>query len=503
MISSGIKRGLATSAVSALAVAGLPLLASSANAVPLSTTVGVDAVKFYSQNTLGISDKNDGSNTTVSLVTGGGTNVTSVLYQYESSTALGTWVDVPGGLVARNADGVFAFDWAGVPETVTSVRAVPNTGVANAVVAAAPNVADAAANTVELGSEGALGVFQSPYTEASHTGDYVGVTGTVSDGTTAVTVKDVSNTGHTGAANVDTEADTFDAVVDIDGYPYSGGTEANQIALNAATNNTDDAEASTLYVQKIGQITAAPATQEVSNPNNSEIVIRVFDTTGKPVAGAQVYKSNPDTDTDGAGPDTDTDGADQLIGYTDGYGELIDDTQTTAGTFTYFVNTTDVDAYEPAVDKSTTATVTTYSPTLAEVDIVNNLNRPNFDLDELGDGDDFTIVTKDQRGKAIDENIAGPDVEYRWVIDPNAVGDTFTSAWLPGETDANGKFAVPGLTDTSFNGGALPEGTYTLEARRPNVSGAGLHQRHPGDVLGLRVGDHLRRGCCGQRAGQR
>ena len=82
---------------------------------------------------------------------------------------------------------------------------------------------------------------------------------------------------------------TFDSVLDITGYPYSAGTEANQIALNAATDNTDDAEGSTLYVQKIGSITATPATQDQVDPTNSEITLTVLDTTGKPVAGAQVF----------------------------------------------------------------------------------------------------------------------------------------------------------------------------------------------------------------------
>ena len=474
MTSSGMKRGLAAVAVSALSVTGLPLLAGTASAQPIADNFGANAVGFYSQQVAGISAKNDGTNTTVSLVTGGGANVTSVLYQYEVSTAVGTWVDVPGGLVARNADGVFAFDWANPPATVTRVRAVPNTGLGNAVDVAAPTIPTLTANTVELATEGALGFFRSPYTEAP--GDFVGATGTVSSNV-AVTVSDVSNgTDSVGATVTDdgdaTTTETFDAVLDISGYPYSAGTEANQIALNAATNNTDDAEGSTLYAQTINGITATPATQEIRSGGTAEIVIKVVDQNGKPVANAQIGEITPD----GADAGTEPDSA--PIGFTDGKGEFVD-TQTTAGTYTYYVNVNDDDAFNAGVDKSTSVTVSVYTPFVDSVAIGSRQNRTAFDLDEIADGDDFTITTKDQRGKAYDETIAGNDVEYRWIIDPSGAGDTVTTAWMGDAVDnGDGTYSVPGLDDTDYPGG-LPVGSYTLEARRPNVGGSGLRVAAP------------------------
>jgi hypothetical protein len=480
MISSGIKRGLAATAISAMAVTGLPLLASSASADPIATQVGnADGVEFYSQIVPGISAKNDGTNTTVSLVTGGGANVTSVAYQYTTSAAPATWVDVPGGLVARNADGVFAVDWSGVPANVAQIRAVPNTGLANAVVVTAPAIADAAANTVELASEGSLGVFQAPY-GVGHDGDYVGVTGTVSQGSAAPNVTDASDgTGGADTTTLETTSsttsDTFNSVLDIDGYDYSSGSEPNQIAINAATNNTDDAEGSTLYVQTIGSITATPATQDQVNPANATITLTVLDTQGKPVAGAQVYRGSADTDTDGAGADTDTDGPETLVGYTDGRGQVTDTTTTGATTYGYYVNTTGNTAYEPGVDKATTATVTTYTPTFSTITIKNERSRTNFDIDELSDADDFTIVTADQKGAPI----AGVPVDYRYIIDPSGAGATYTSPYTSTVSDANGKVAVPGLTETSYNGAPVPPGTYTIEARRPNVGGTGLTNATP------------------------
>jgi len=109
MNSSGIKRSLAVAATSALAIAGLPLLATSASAVPNSSTtnVGADAVEFYSANAGAVSAKNDGTNTTVSLVVGGGSNVTSVQYQVRYNNT-GDFVNI-GAPVGRNADGGWVF----------------------------------------------------------------------------------------------------------------------------------------------------------------------------------------------------------------------------------------------------------------------------------------------------------------------------------------------------------------------------------------------------------
>lgn len=482
MNSSGIKRSLAVAATSALAVAGLPLLATSASAVPIEDQfASADDIAFYAPTVVGVSTKNDGTNSTVSLVVGGGGNVTSVLFQYSTLAAPATFVDVPGGLVSRNADGVFAVDWANPPADLANIQAVPNTddGLGSETVTrAATNLGTGATvDTVELGSEGALGAFDSPYTEVGNDGVYVGATGTTSSAGVSVTVTDAS----AGTAGTDTvvseDADgtaggsgVFAAVLDIAGYTPAGGGDPDQIALNAATADTDDAEGSTLYSQTIGSITATPETQERSNPSNSEITLTVLDTQGQPVANAQVGIFD-DQGTPATGDDTSN-----ILGYTDGNGEFVDSTQTTADTFTYYVNTTDVDAFQAGTDPSDTATVTTYTPVISSVDVVNERNRANFDLDEFADSDDFTIATLDQRGNAIAEDLTGDDIEYRWVIDPSATGATVTSPWIGAETNGDGEFAVPGPTDANYatwSAGVatqLPAGSYTLEARRPSTT---------------------------------
>jgi len=535
MISSGMKRGLAATAVSAMAVTGLPFLASTASATPLATTIGANAVEFYSQQVAAVSTKNDGTNTTVSLAAGGGANVTSVLFQYSTDGGT-TYTDVPGGIVARNADGVFAVDWANPPATLTNVRAVPDTGEANADVQPATVANDpvvAPAKTVELGSEGALGVFQSPYTDADGAdntagnaddeplGDYLGVRGTTSGATTGVTVSNVSHEAQTTtdtATATSTDADgtgsgttgAFGAILDIDGYNYSAGSEANQIALNATTTgaigaNTDDAEASTLYIQQIASITANPTSVQLQgSTDTAPVTLTVVDQNGKPVANAQVAVG-ADTDTDTTGPDTDTDGVERILGYTDAKGQY---TTTAAqeidgpGDWKFYVNTNDNNAFESGTDKSVTVTATEYTPALATVDIKNERNRSALDLDEMMDSDDFTIETRDQNGNLIDENLTGADVQYRWVVDPAATGvATQTSDWVDAET-TGGKFAVPGLldadwqrtssvptTDVQFpnqvaSPGDLPAGSYTIEARRPNVGGSGLTNATPETFTG-------------------
>ncbi|ABL80667.1 MULTISPECIES: hypothetical protein [unclassified Nocardioides] len=511
MNSSGIKRGLAVSAVSAMAVAGLPFLASTASATTVASTLGASAVELYApQNAAAVSTKNDGQNTTVSLLAGGGSSVSSILFQYQSTTSAGTWVDVPGGLVSRDADGVFKFDWSNPPSDLVAVQAVSNLNTTDGeVVALAPNTATT--HTVELSSEGALGVFVSPYAAADDfdgtvgndnvIGQYIGVHGTTSGATTPVTVSQVSHEGQTTTDSVNaTSADAdgtgagttgaFGAIMDIAGYVASSGSDANQLVLNAATTvgaqtNTDDAEGSTLYTQTITTVTATPESQNATAAGG-QVTIKVTDQNGKPVANAQVGRFLPD------GPDVDTtpDEPGTVLGYTDANGEL-KVTQTFNGTATYYANTTDADVYNQGTDPADTASVSIYTPRVAQVVIKARGDRTSFDLDEFVDGDEFTIQTLDQNGNAYNEdgNAADGDateVEYRWIIDPTAAGaPTLTQDWQTDATDGGSTFTVPALVDGDLAGefknpdgtaaaaGDLPAGSYTLEARRPNVGLAG------------------------------
>ncbi len=205
MFSSGIRRGAAVAAVSAMAVAVSPLLAGTASASPLTSVTPANQVELYAPLTSTISPLNDGTNTTVSLLAGGGANVTSVEFQ-SSINGGADYTLIPGASgVTRNTDGAFAFDWAAtaIPDGLTNVRVVAQNGDIDANPAARTS-----GPSLELASEGTLGAFDAPYglsdagfprgrTGGPNVGDprgyWLGVKGTTSDTTQTVTVADASH----------------------------------------------------------------------------------------------------------------------------------------------------------------------------------------------------------------------------------------------------------------------------------------------------------------------
>lgn len=474
MTRSGLKGGLAATAVTGLAVAGLPLLASPAAANPLSTGIGADAVTFYSQYATGVSAENDGSNTTISLVVGGGSNVNTVQFQ-ATLTPGGSPVNI-GSPVSRNADGVFAFDWTpNFPAGTTAVEfsAVPNTGTANTATSGPKLVlSDAVANTVELASEGSLGVFQSPYA-ADSGGDYVGLSGTTSDaGNVELSTRSANPTNPAGTTTTSSTVTApatdgeFAGVLNIDGYTYSGGSEPNQIALGAATQGagaTDDVEASTLYVQNIATVSATASRTNVPTGQTADVTVTVKDQNGKPVANALVDYNTPDGSDAGTDPDDSSTPAER----TDANGKVTFD-GLGAGSYTFYANTTAEVATQSAGDvASSPVTIAEYTPVNTSLVASAVDGYTDFDLDEVTgaeNGDDFVATLKDQHG----EPIAGEPIEYSWHFKPSGGGAQTDSAYTSaGTTDAKGQVAVP-----FPNGGAA--GTYTLNVRRPNVNGSGL-----------------------------
>ncbi len=133
------------------------------------------------------------------------------------------------------------------------------------------------------------------------------------------------------------------------GYDRAGAPD--QIVLNARNASSDDSEASTLVPQSITSISATPETQSLSNPNDSDILLTVVSPVG-PVANAQVGIVD-DKGTPAPGDDVST-----ILGYTDGNGQFRDQGRTTFGTFSYYVNTTDNDAYQVGLDPTDAASVT-------------------------------------------------------------------------------------------------------------------------------------------------
>lgn len=474
MTRSGLKGGLAATAVTGLTVAGLPFLASPASANPLATGLGANAVTFYSQYAPGVSAENDGTNSTISLVVGGGANVSTVQFQATLSPG-GTTIDL-GSPVGRNADGVFAFDWTPtLPAGTTAVEfsAVPNTGTANTATSGPqPVLSDAIANTVELGSEGSLGVFQSPYA-ADTGGDFVGLTGTTADaGNVELSTRSANPTTpadtSTATSTVTAPAahGTFAGILDIDGYTYSGGAEPNQIVFGAATQGpgaTDDAEASSLYVQEIRTVTAQASRTNVPTGQTADVTVTVKDQNGKPVANALVDYNTPD----GSDPDTLPDDSSTPAKRTDARG-VATFSGLGGGSYTFYANTTsEVDTQSAGDVAAAPVTITEYTQVNTSLVASAVDGYADFDLDEVTgaeNGDDFVATLKDQNG----EPIAGQPIEYSWHFKPSGGGPQTDTAYASaGNTDAKGQVAVPFPNDDAA-------GTYTLNVRRPNVSGSGL-----------------------------
>ena len=183
MTSSGYKRGLATAAISAMAVTGLPFFAGTAYADSLNTQVGasnVDLVTFDGNTaTNTISTKNDGQNTTFRLEAVGGSNVAKVKFQY-SIGASTTKTDI--ATVCRNDDGAFSTEWtpAGLAGASLTIYAVGLAADGTTVVDTDTDTAavDNSAETVNITDGAEVGVFQAPY--AGNSGNFVGVSGTAS-----------------------------------------------------------------------------------------------------------------------------------------------------------------------------------------------------------------------------------------------------------------------------------------------------------------------------------
>ena len=114
MISSGIKRGLAASAISALAIAGIPALASTAFATSVSDQTAANSTTVYSQFSKTIAPQNDGVNTTAHLLATGGAGVTSVQFQYQPVAAQ-TTNGVTTYVASSRMSGLFVTAWSDTP----------------------------------------------------------------------------------------------------------------------------------------------------------------------------------------------------------------------------------------------------------------------------------------------------------------------------------------------------------------------------------------------------
>ena len=446
MNSSGIKRGLAIAAVSALAVTGLPSLASAA---PLATTG--DAVTFYSQTSGNGSTQNDGVNQTVHLLASAGDVVDTVRFQYRISGGAAHTIKT----VSR-ANGVFSAEWDPTPiagavnVTIEAAGLNTNGDPAGGAIPSKPVVLGAASAAVDIanapGSE--VGAFKQPYSGANNK-----LLGTVSGTTSGGGTPGISTFGLLGTTTADViDGNSFSSIVNLSGYTLT--TPADDEAVIIATAGSEDAEAVTLYKQDITSITAEPTPEFVAGGpgTQGDVTVTVLDQKGKPIAGARV-----------AGPQGFF-GATSTK-YTNSKGEALFTgvIATTAGAdYSYHVDTDIQTGYQSNKDLEKTATVTRYAPTLETLE-ASSADGAAFDVDENATGD-ITVTGKDQH----DGNITASGVRGTWTIEP------FDTS-LPTTTNPA---TIAGSTNVALPTGE-PDGTYTLNTY---IDKDGVLGQGPGDL---------------------
>jgi hypothetical protein len=212
---------------------------------------------------------------------------------------------------------------------------------------------------------------------------------------------------------------------DLDLTPF--GADPGDVVAVGAELDTDDVQPRTLYAQTVGTVTAEAPTAPAGTPTTVVVTVRDLQQ-DRPLAGAEVRRL----------------GDSSLVGYTDADGR-VRDIQTSGSLPDYYVNTTDVDAYEPGTD--TSATVTTYAPDPAYA-VARSRDGRAFDDDEYAAGDLFLDVTDANRLPVP----AGKEVSYRVYRSGTAAPATFQTA----TTDAQGR--APIVFDP--NG---PDGDYVID----------------------------------------
>jgi hypothetical protein len=456
MNSSGIKRGLAATAISALAITGVPLLASSASANPLADQLLAGAVVLHTPDAGGAASiKNDGANTTVHLLANGGTAVTQVRFEYSTTGLPGSWTTI--ATVGRT-NGAFSTEWTppgavfNLPVHVQAV-AISNVGVDGAVddnIAMVTSNQDAIDLSEAAGS--AVGVFQQPYAAANN--KLLGAaTATTSDvaADPAVTFSSPYNVTANAEDTAGTPANgsrTVSGPVDYTGYDFGSAVDADQAIEEANVGGAtggSDAEAVTLYQQTITTVTAAATSPSVQTGGTTSITVTVTDQNGKPVVGAEVFQ---DDNQDGTG-----DGAAQ---YTNSQGKAVFAAQggSPAGTTHYFfVNTTGTVTYENGADFKRSATVTEYTAVAATI-TPKSADGAAFDDDEYNGADDITVTVKDQNSNGM----VGQIVRYAWTVTPFEATTGYPKTLPEGSatTGAGGVASIPFPA-------AEPSGTYVLK----------------------------------------
>ncbi|WP_435745891.1 hypothetical protein [Nocardioides sp. SYSU DS0663] len=436
MRSSGLKRGLATTAVTALAVTGVPTLAS---ATPVADQVGSGTVVLYTQFNAGneASARNDGTDATIRLAAGAGSDVGAVTFQYAEGDGQFQTIRT---VTSRNDDGLFIHEWTpptalrGATVTLRAAATVGATTVADDQAGVEIGTATASDHAVNLTSRSRVGVFRQPDYSPEQSRDLVRATGTTSATSGTVTVSRLDGAGVSqGSVQAPvTVADgaatgTFEGLLDITGYPYDPSDSPVDQLVVGAERDTDDVEGYTLYQQAISTVTATADRTRVPSGQAAVVTVTVTDAEGTPIPGAEVRSS--------AGGDP---------RYTDVRGVATFEQAAGAARY-YYANATASDAYEASAGdkRSSDVTVEQYSPAPTTLH-GTSADGAVFDRDESGLGD-ITVQVRDQAGRDLAVPLRA--VSYYWVITPfdgsPATVREPSSGTRPTLTNGDGEAVVP------------------------------------------------------------
>ena len=469
MNSSGIKRGLAYSAVSAMAVVGLPLAAHAESVnLQVDSNDNYNTTLFSFQEQAFGSVKDDG---TVTLEAGATKDFTQLTFQYKLATS-GTWIDID--TVSRNDNGSFKVDWA-VPASVLNVNidvrviGESNTPGPNPTILQGNVANDARVDNVQVFAAGSnrgedaelregdtIGVYQRDFTPSvpgpdPADGHFVAINGTTTSsnaGISQVGMVDPSDgevPGGAASSVTGVEDGTFEGVFDIENdYDYdttapihdeiviTGGVED----AGPGTEPMLDVETYDLYKQVITNITATPDDPSVPDTEiGTDVTLTVTDQHGAPIAGAVIFREAVTGVP--AGPDV-------YVGVTNGLGQVETFQARADGDVQYWVQNTGSADFDPGLgDKAVNLTVGQYLAGAVDLEATSE-EGDAFDQDEYDNGD-ITVQVLDVEGE--DFNVpTAQNLNYRWVVTPF---DGSAATEVPGTQgfDSGGEFTVglPGV----------------------------------------------------------
>lgn len=450
----GLNKGLAATAVGALAVTGLTFGVTAGPAGAAGP--GVAFMSLHNQNG-DASIRFDGNDNAVSLVAMRLDPAATITFEYNTNPAAG---DATPGWTAALGTVTMAGDYATLPWEPPAVLVGKEVAVrAVATIAGAATYStrqgvaiagtDWGTETVAANrftfSTPDLGFFDQPYASSGRTAtrsaihSFTSATG----GTAQVSWWNPATQAFQGT--VDAAVKPSDLKVPVTFATVPGGGEFNadlditafdadagDILGVAAELDTDDVRTTTLYAQSLGSISASGPQVAAGQPTT--ITVSVVDSSfSRAIAGVEVRRA------DGS-----------LVGYTDGQGFVRDQVVGGAIPASYYANgVNDLDAYDGATDVQTSS-VLTYTPGPSDL-LPVFVDGRLFDDDEYAAGDLSLLVVDGNLGQV---PVAGTGVEYR--VYPT--GATPPATYAAAVTDANGRVPVAFAPQG-------PDGGYTIDYR--------------------------------------